>query len=169
MPVLDREEYIEQAYFFHAFRERLARRPAGAGRPGADRRGAALDDPAAAGRLVPRTPRSRCIGPDGPGHGAARPLLHAVPGPRRRPGRARRQPVRDGPGPADPGARGEVQGRRPHPRRPVRLPVRGPLAQPARLRQGPRGDGRRPVLQRGLARLHPDRSAPGSATSISPT
>ena len=23
MPVLDREEYIEQAYFFHAFRERL--------------------------------------------------------------------------------------------------------------------------------------------------
>ena len=24
MPVLDREEYIEQAYFFQAFRERLA-------------------------------------------------------------------------------------------------------------------------------------------------
>ena len=24
MPVLDREEFIEQAYFFHAFRERLA-------------------------------------------------------------------------------------------------------------------------------------------------
>ena len=23
MPVLEREEYIEQAYFFHAFRERL--------------------------------------------------------------------------------------------------------------------------------------------------
>ena len=23
-PVLDREEYIEQAYFFHAFRERVA-------------------------------------------------------------------------------------------------------------------------------------------------
>ena len=23
MPVLDREEYIEQAYFFHAFRERV--------------------------------------------------------------------------------------------------------------------------------------------------
>ena len=57
----------------------------------------------------------------------------------------------------------------PTPARPVRLPVRGPVAEPPRLWQGPRGDGRRPVLRRGLARLHPHCFAPASATSISPT
>ena len=146
MPVLDREEYIEQAYFFHAFRERVLD-----GMPAQDvlvpgRRGDPLDDPAPAGDLVPGH-RDQGHRPDGPGDGPARPLLHAVPGPRRS----------TRPSTTSAGSRwirpcsilereAKYQGRRPHPRRPVRLPVRGPLAEPAGLRQGARRDRRRPGL-----------------------
>ena len=53
MPVLEREEYIEQAYFFHSFRDPPRGRAASARDPGPDRRGAALDHQASPGRLVP--------------------------------------------------------------------------------------------------------------------
>ena len=52
---------------------------------------------------------------------------------------------------------------------PVRLPVRGTFAQPPGLHQGPGRHGRRSVLHRGLAGLHPDPAAAGWATLTSPT
>ena len=88
MPVLEREEYIEQAYFFRTVSRAAHRRAGVAGNPGADRRGAAVDDQAAAGGLVPAR-RDEGNRPDGAGHGADQPLFHAVSGPRRQPGRER--------------------------------------------------------------------------------
>ena len=82
MPVLDREEYIEQAYFFQAFRERLLD-----GMPAQDvlaRVGEELLSttrlPLAISFLLTEI---KLTGADGPGDGPDRPLLHAVPDPRR--------------------------------------------------------------------------------------
>ena len=86
MPVLDREEYIEQAYFFHAFRERLLD-----GLPAQEilaRVGEELLSttklPLAISFLHTEIKGSGLMGA---GDGADRPLLHAVPDPRHRPGR----------------------------------------------------------------------------------
>ena len=159
MPVLEREEYIEQAYFFHAFRERLVD-----GLPSQEILARIGEELLSTTKLPLAVSflhvEMKGTGPDGAGHGADQPLLHAVPGPCRRPGRERHQPVRHGAGPLDPGARGQVQGRGPVAAGPVRLSVRGAVAQPAGLHQGPGRHGRRPVLHRGLARLHPDAPHP---------
>ena len=84
MPVLDREEYIEQAYFFQAFRERLLD-----GMPAQDilaRVGEELLSttrlPLAISFLLTEIKADRA---DGPGDGPDRPLLHPVPDPRRSP------------------------------------------------------------------------------------
>ena len=158
MPVLEREEYIEQAYFFHTLRERLVD-----GLPSQDilsRIGEELLSTTRLPLAVSFLHRDQGAGPDGPGHGPDQPLFHAVPDPRRRPGRARHQPVRDGAGPPGPGTRGEVQGREALAPGLVRLPVRGPGAQPAGLHPGPGRHGGRPLLHGGLARLHPDAPHP---------
>ncbi len=60
------------------------RRHAGPGGLGPGRRGDPLHDQAPAGHLVPRQ-RHQGPRPDGPRHGAAGALLHAVPDPRHRP------------------------------------------------------------------------------------
>ena len=69
MPVLEGEEYIEQAYFFHSFRDRLGGWAACGKRswPGSAR--AALDHQASPGRLVPVC-RGQGIRPDVAGDGA---------------------------------------------------------------------------------------------------
>ena len=84
MPVLDREEYIEQAYFFQAFRERLLD-----GMPSQDilaRIGEELLSttrlPLAVSFLRYRDQGDRA---DGAGDGPDQPLLHPVPDPRRSP------------------------------------------------------------------------------------
>ena len=108
MPVLDREEYIEQAYFFHTFRERVLD-----GVPSQDvlaRVGEELLSTTRlpTGRLYPAH-RDEGHRPDGAGHGPAGALLHAVPDVRRLQGRGGgRQPVPDGAGAADPRTRGQV-------------------------------------------------------------
>ena len=154
MPVLDREEYIEQAYFFHAFRERVLD-----GMPAQDvlaRIGEELLSttrlPLAVSFLPTEIKGTGLMGPAMArlGHYFTPFQTHVV-------SQAELDVSRftDGPGAPDPGARGAST--RPRGRRlagPLRLPVRGPLAEPARLRQGPRRDGRRPVLRRRLARLH---------------
>ena len=80
MPVLDREEYIEQAYFFQAFRERLID-----GLPSQEilaRIGEELLSTTKLPMAVSFLHRDQGHRPDGPGHGPDQPLFHAVSGPR---------------------------------------------------------------------------------------
>ena len=168
MPVLDREEYIEQAYFFHAFRERILD-----GLP-------AQEVLARVGEEILSTTKLplaisflateiKGIGLMAPAMARLGHYFTAVPGPRHRPGRGGHQPVLDGPGPARPRARGEVQGRRPDPAGLFVYQFEAVSRNRLGYAQGARRHRRRPVLRRGLARLHPRARTPGSATSTSPT
>ena len=111
MPVLEREEYIEQVYFFRTLRERLID-----GLPSQEIL-ARIGEELLSTTKLPLAVSflhvdMKGIGVDGAGHGADQPLFHAVPGPRRQPGRERHEPVSDGTSPARPGARSQVQIRR---------------------------------------------------------
>ena len=90
MPVLDREEYIEQAYFFRAFRERLLD-----GQPSQEILARVGEELLSTTRLpmADLVPDSRDQGHrlDGPGDGSDQPLFHAVSDPRRDPGGERRR------------------------------------------------------------------------------
>ena len=113
MPVLDREEYIEQAYFFQAFRERLLD-----GMPSQDilaRVGEELLSttrlPMAISFLLSEVKMTGAMSP-----AMARINHYFTPFQTHvdHPGRARRQPVLDGPGAPDPGARGPYKSRGTH-------------------------------------------------------
>ncbi len=100
MPVLDREEYIEQVVLLPRLPRARPRRHAGAGGPRAGRRGDPLDDQAPAGHLVPGHATSRATGLMAPamarlGHYFTPFQTHVI-------GQAEdgREPVLDGPGPA---------------------------------------------------------------------
>ena len=159
MPVLEREEYIEQAYFFHAFRERLLD-----GLPAQDilaRIGEELLSttrlPLAVSFLYTDIKGSGLMAPamSRIGHYFTPFQTHVIDQAEQDTSRfAMEQAL------LILERRGEVQGREPLPARPVRLPVRVALAQPPGLHQGPGRHGRRPVLQRGLAGLHPDPPQP---------
>ena len=159
MPVLEREEYIEQAYFFHAFRERLID-----GLPSQDILSRIGEELLSTTRLPLAV---SFLSTDIKGSGVMAPAMARIghyftPFQTHVVDQAEQdaQPLRDGASPTGPGAGGEVQGGEPIPAGAVRLPVRGPVAQPARLYEGPGGDGGRPLLHRGLAGLHPDAPQP---------
>ncbi len=134
MPVLEREEYIEQAYFFNAFRERLLD-----GLP-------AQDILARIGEELLSTTRLPLavsfLNTDIKGTGLMAPAMARIghyftPFQTHVVDQAEQDTtVRDGAGPAGPRAGGEVQGREPVAAGALRLPVRGAVAQPAGLQPG---------------------------------
>ncbi len=156
--VLDREEYVEQAYFFRTFRERVADNL-----PTQDVL-ATLDQEILTTTRLPMAVQFlateiKHTGLLATGFERLHALLHPVPGVRRPPGRGGEAAVQHGDRPARPGAGGHLPGQQADPAGAVRLPVRDDLPQPARLRRRADRDERRPVLRRRLEGVPGDRSA----------
>ena len=108
MPVLEREEYIEQVYFFRTFRDRLID-----GLPSQEILARIGEELLSTTKLPIAVSflhiEMKGTGVMGPAHGADQSLFHAVPGPRRQPGRERLEPVPDGASASRARARGQVQ------------------------------------------------------------
>ena len=134
--VLDREEYIEQAYFFRVLRDRLA--DGMATQEVLER----IDQEILSTTRLPYAIQFLAAELKHTGLLVVRlrpaaALLHAVSGVRRSAAPRRSAPLPAGLGPAGAAARGGVPRRPAAAAGPVRLPVRGAVAQPPRLRRRP--------------------------------